>query len=120
MSSTDVETGTQPETRKGHSRLAQDLHIKGNLTSKGVVEVQGTVHGDIDAGKLLIGPDGKVTGKVRAETVEVQGHLDGSASCLQFTLRASASAKAQVTYDTLVIENGATIDGKFKHAPSKS
>lgn len=102
----------------GHSRsrLSQDLQITGNLKSSGVIEVLGTVTGDIEAGRLVIGTDGKVTGKVRAEAVEVMGSLDGSAACVSFTLRSTAVATAQVTYETVVIENGARIEGKFKHA----
>ena len=65
---------------------------------------------------LTIGNGGRVTGKVRAENVEVQGELDGSASCRQAVLRSSAKAQVQVTYEALVIESGATVEGKFKHA----
>ena len=104
------------EGGKARSRLAQDLVITGNLKSKGVIEVLGEVKGDIEAGRLVIGADGKVNGKVRAETVEVQGSLTGSASCVTFTLRSTAVAAAQVTYESLVIENGARIEGKFKYA----
>ncbi|MFC2969213.1 bactofilin family protein [Acidimangrovimonas pyrenivorans] len=99
---------------RGRSRLSQDLQITGNLKSSGTIEVLGEVKGDIEAGKLVIGSDGTVTGKVRAETVEVMGTLDGSASCVGFTLRSTARATAQVTYESLVIENGARIEGKFK------
>lgn len=103
----------------GRSLFSPDLRITGNVTSKGVVEVQGEVQGDIDAKTLVIGATGTVEGKLHAESVEVRGRLSGSASCVQFTLRATASAEAQVTYESVVIESGAEINGKFKHASSK-
>ena len=55
-------------------------------------------------------------GSVRAETVEVRGTLEGKVSCLSFTLRSSAIVAAEVNYDTLIIESGAQIDGRFAHA----
>lgn len=101
----------------GRSHLAADLKIKGNLSSGGTIEVMGEVDGDIDARTLVIGSGGKVSGKVRAETIEVRGELTGSASCYVLTLRSSAVVTVQVSYDTLVIESGAVVEGKFKHAP---
>lgn len=103
----------------GRSLLSSDLHITGNVTSTGVVEVQGEILGDMDAKSLVIGATGTVEGKMRAESVEVRGRISGSVSCMQFTLRSTATAEAQVTYETLIIESGAQIEGKFKHAGSK-
>ena len=108
-----VRSGAASGTR---SLLSSDLRITGNISTTGVVEVMGDVQGDIDARTLLIGTEGTVTGKIRAESVEVRGHLSGSASCVQFTLRSTSVTSVQVTYETLVIENGAEIEGKFKHA----
>ncbi|WP_102223774.1 bactofilin family protein [Acidimangrovimonas sediminis] len=101
------------------TRLAQDLTITGNLKAAGTVEVLGKIDGDIEAGKLVIGTDGRVNGKVRAEIVDILGHLDGSVSCRSLTLRSTALAKAQVSYESLTIENGAQIEGKFKYAGAK-
>lgn len=124
MFTKSAEGDTMPAVRSGaasgaRSLLSSDLRITGNISTTGVVEVMGDVQGDIDARTLLIGTEGTVTGKIRAETVEVRGNLSGSASCVQFTLRSTAVASVQVTYETLVIENGAEIEGKFKHAAAK-
>ena len=55
----------------------------------------------------------EVKGTVSAETVEVKGKLDGKVSCESFTLRASSEVKADVNTTSLVIESGATIEGRF-------
>ncbi len=114
---TEDDTGAPQASRpaRDHSHLAADLRIQGNLTSSGAIEVHGTVEGDIDAQKLTIGNGGTVSGKLRAEDIEIKGRLSGSASCRRFTLRSDASADVQVNYETMVIESGATIEGKFKH-----
>ncbi|GHE06140.1 hypothetical protein U879_06535 [Defluviimonas sp. 20V17] len=116
------ETGTTPPAGAPEihpTRLAQDLKITGNLKAAGSVEVLGVVEGDIEAGKLIIGAEGRVNGKVRAEIVDVMGKIDGSISCRNLTLRSSAGARVQVSYESLTIESGADVEGKFKQAKSR-
>jgi hypothetical protein len=57
--------------------------------------------------------EGRVSGAVRAHSIEVKGRLDGKVDSESFTMRASAQVVADVTYATLVIESGAQIEGRF-------
>ena len=95
------------------SILAQDLKITGEIHSSGTVEILGEVDGNVTARGLVIGNEGRVTGTVQAETVEVKGKLDGAIASQAFTLRAAAQVKADVAYSVLVIESGAQIEGRF-------
>jgi cytoskeletal protein CcmA (bactofilin family) len=95
------------------SVLGSDLKITGEITSAGNIEVQGDVDGTITAKGLVVGPDGKVTGIVTAENVEVKGRLDGKVTSKTFSLRSTAVVAADVTYTSIVIENGAQIEGRF-------
>lgn len=108
----------RPNVPGGRTVLAADIRLTGDLNSSGTVEILGEVNGDVSAQTLIVGAEGLLKGSVRAETVEVRGHLEGKVSCLAFTLRSSAIVAAEVNYQTLVIESGAQIDGKFKHAAS--
>jgi cytoskeletal protein CcmA (bactofilin family) len=112
---TDLRGGVRPASG-ARSVLSADIRLAGDLTSSGTVEVLGEVNGDIVAQTLIVGGEGRVTGTVRAETLEVRGKLEGKASCVSFTLRAAAQVTAEVNYETLVIENGAQIDGRFARA----
>ncbi|MDP3262696.1 MAG: polymer-forming cytoskeletal protein [Tabrizicola sp.] len=100
-------------TNSARSVLGADLRITGEITSTGLVEVLGEIDGNISAQGLIIGQEGRVTGSVRADTVEVKGRFDGKVSCHAFTLRSTASVTADVTTATVVIESGATIEGRF-------
>lgn len=106
----------RPGVPGGRTVLASDIRLSGDLSSAGTVEILGQVTGDISAQTLVVGAEGQVKGSVRAETVEVRGHLEGKVSCLSFTLRSSAIVTAEVNYDTLMIESGAQIDGRFARA----
>lgn len=116
----ESDTGLRPSPRPnvpgGRTVLAADIRLSGDLSSSGTVEILGEVSGDISAQTLIVGAEGLVRGSVSAESVEVRGNLEGKVSCLSFTLRSSAIVAAEVNYDSLIIESGAQIDGKFKRA----
>lgn len=109
---------TEPQPRSGgtnasRSVLGTDLKITGEITSTGALEVLGEIDGNITADSLTIGPQGRVSGSVTAKSVEVTGQLEGRVESASFTLRASAQVTADVSYEKLIIESGATIEGRF-------
>ncbi|MEI2687448.1 MAG: polymer-forming cytoskeletal protein [Cypionkella sp.] len=107
---------TRPTTAPASSHrstLAPDIKITGEISSTGTIEVLGEIDGSVTASTLIVGAEGRIAGTVSAETVEVKGRLDGQVSCRSFTLRAAAQVTADVNYTTLVIENGARIEGRF-------
>lgn len=102
-----------PGSNSARSVLGADLHITGEITSSGSVEVLGEIEGNITANGLIIGQEGRVKGSINAHTVEVKGKFDGKVSCESFTLRSTSVVKADVTTAALVIESGAQIEGRF-------
>ncbi len=102
-----------PGSNAGRSVLSSDLRITGEIASTGSIEVLGEVDGNITAHGLIIGQEGRVKGTIKSETVEVKGKFDGKIICDSFTLRATAEVKADVTTTTIVIESGATMEGRF-------
>jgi cytoskeletal protein CcmA (bactofilin family) len=97
----------------GRSALGADLRITGEISSTGLVEVLGEIDGNITAQGLLIGQEGRVTGSVKADTVEVKGRFDGKVTCETITLRSTATVTADVTTGNVIIESGASIEGRF-------
>lgn len=112
-SAPSVPRPSAPGTNSARSVLGADLKITGEITSSGSVEVLGEIDGNITANGLIVGNEGRVKGSINAHTVEVKGKLDGKVSCENFTLRASSEVKADVNTSALVIESGATIEGRF-------
>jgi cytoskeletal protein CcmA (bactofilin family) len=109
-------SSTAPATRPGansKSILASDLRIVGEISSTGQIEVLGEVEGNLVAKGLVIGTEGRVSGTVNSDIVEVKGVLNGSVKSQNFALRSTAEVQADVTYSTLTIESGAQIEGKF-------
>src|SRR5262245_39763458 len=64
--------------RSTPSVIGPDLTIHGNLTSKGEVQVDGEVQGDIHGTYVVVGERARITGGVVAEEIVVRGHVMGS------------------------------------------
>jgi cytoskeletal protein CcmA (bactofilin family) len=107
-----------PARPPGRSVLAADLRITGDIVAEGAVEVMGEIDGSIRAKSFLVAQDGRMTGTVTADSVEVRGHLQGAIACSTLTLRSAAHVKADIVYTSVAIESGAEIDGTFKKPKS--
>ena len=94
------------------SIIGEDLTIRGNVTSKGELQVDGEIEGDIRCGSLLLGDKCKVTGSVAAEDVVVRGHIVGSVRGLRITLQAQSHVEGDIVHQSLAIEQGAYFEGK--------
>lgn len=103
-----------PDSRNAaKSVLSSDLRINGDIFSDGAVEILGKVEGNITARALMIGVDGTLNGMVTADAVEVKGTLEGRVACVNLTLRAHARVTADVIYQSVIIEDGAALQGRF-------
>ena len=98
------------------SIIGEDLTIRGNVTSKGEIQVDGEIEGDIRCGSLLLGDKSQVTGGVAAEDVMVRGHLVGSIRGLRITLQAQSHVEGDIFHQSLAIEQGAYFEGKSRHS----
>lgn len=95
------------------SVLGADLRITGEISTTGMIEILGEVDGNLVAAGLIIGQEGRLKGSVMAGMVDVKGTLDGKVTCDSLTLRSTATVRADFTTAGVVIESGATIDGRF-------
>ena len=98
------------------SIIGEDLTIRGNVTSKGEIQVDGEIEGDIRCGSLLLGDKAQVTGGVVAEDVVVRGHIVGSITGLRITLQGQCHVEGDIFHQTLAIEQGAYFEGKSRRS----
>lgn len=98
------------------SVIGTDLLIQGNLTSKGEVQIEGEVQGDIHATHVVIGERARVTGGVIAEECVIRGHLLGTVRGRRVLLQGSAHVEGDVYHQTMAIEQGAFFEGKSRRS----
>ncbi len=98
------------------SIIGEDLKIIGNVTSKGEIQVDGEIEGDIHCGSLLLGDSSKIVGSVIAEDVVVRGRVEGSIRGLRVTLQAQSHVDGDIYHQSLAIEQGAYFEGKSRRS----
>jgi cytoskeletal protein CcmA (bactofilin family) len=98
------------------SIIGEDLTINGNVNSKGEIQVDGDIQGDINCGSLLLGDKSHVNGNVVAEDVVVRGRVVGSIRGLRVTLQAQSHVEGDIFHQSLAIEQGAYFEGKSRRS----
>jgi cytoskeletal protein CcmA (bactofilin family) len=97
----------------GH--LTRLLVVKGEITGKDDLFVDGEVHGKIrlDGGKLTIGPDGRVTAEVEAREVVVRGEVRGNIKGHdRVQIAATGRVSGEIVARSISIEEGAEVHAK--------
>ncbi|MGH6816928.1 MAG: bactofilin family protein [Hyphomicrobiaceae bacterium] len=107
---------SRPADRSGASLIGTDLTILGNLLSKGDVQVDGEVQGDVHAAHVVVGERACVTGGIVASEVVVRGRVMGSIRGKKVMLQSSSIVEGDVYHNTLGIEQGAFFEGKSRRS----
>jgi cytoskeletal protein CcmA (bactofilin family) len=102
--------------RAAPSVIGPDLIILGNLVSKGEVQVDGEVQGDIHGSHIVIGEKARITGSIVAEEIVVRGHVMGSIRGRKVMLQSSSHVDGDIYHQTLAIEQGAFFEGKSRRS----
>jgi cytoskeletal protein CcmA (bactofilin family) len=108
--------GLRAGDRATPSVIGPDLTILGNLVSRGEVQIDGEVQGDIHGSHIVIGERAKITGGIVAEEVVVRGHVMGSIRSKKVMLQSSSHVEGDVFHQTLGIEQGAFFEGKSRRS----
>ena len=96
------------------SVIGPDLTINGNLFSKGEVQVDGIVDGDIHGSHVVVGETATITGGIVADEVVVRGHVVGSVHSKRVMLQSTCQVEGDIFHQSLAIEQGAMFEGKSR------
>lgn len=96
------------------SVIGPELQITGNLVSRGEVQIEGQINGDIHGSHVLVGERATVTGGIVADEVVVRGHVMGSVRGKRVLLQSTSRVEGDIYHLTLAIEQGAYFEGKSR------
>ena len=121
--STSVRAKPVEETAKysGSARetvISNDLTIHGNVTSEGIVRLEGTIIGDMNCSSLVVENDGSISGNISAEQVKVHGRVGGTVHGTNVMLHSSAFVEGDIYHQGISIEMGTHYDGRLKWVKS--
>jgi cytoskeletal protein CcmA (bactofilin family) len=99
---------------KNNLTLGAGVVFSGAILAKGRVIVHGVVDGDLDAGDLLVGVSGVITGKIRAHTMHIHGEVNRDVVCDgHVAIHTTGVVNGQFEYGELEIERGGRISGSL-------
>jgi cytoskeletal protein CcmA (bactofilin family) len=100
--------------------ISSDAVFKGSIKFKGVLRIEGKFQGDIvSQGTLYIGKTGEVKASVRAESVIIEGKVNGNIQVdNRVELRSSAKLFGDIKASRLIIEEGVSFVGNCDVNPA--
>lgn len=111
---TTTNTTTTSHRRATPSVISADMNVLGNIISEGFLDINGRIEGNVKCDNATIRENGKVKGDVIAETVQIYGEVEGLVKAKHVNLYATAHVTGVIMHESLSIEDGAFVDGKFK------
>jgi cytoskeletal protein CcmA (bactofilin family) len=100
------ELGGQP------NRIEKNTKIKGEIVSEADFRIDGKLDGNVKtSGKVVIGKDGYIHGKVECVNADIEGSFNGELLVSELlSLKASAVIEGTVSVAKLSVEPGATFN----------
>lgn len=91
------------------NRIVEGTFIKGDITSETDFRLDGVLEGNFtSAGKIVIGPTGKVVGDITCKNADIEGKFEGKIEIEDLLmLKASADVSGEVVTGKLSVEPGA-------------
>ena len=105
------------------SIIGNDLTIVGQglkIVTRGTLQVEGKIEGDVIGNEVIIGEKGQVTGVVSGQSVVVHGTVAGTVRGVQVALKSGARVDGDVLHHQLSVEQGAHLDGRVKRPADPS
>lgn len=93
--------------------LGEGTKIKGDIISNGDIRIDGEMVGNLATkGKLVVGTNGKIDGKVQAANIEVSGFIKGKVSAKELlNMKTTARIEGDILAGKLAVEPGAVFTG---------
>jgi cytoskeletal protein CcmA (bactofilin family) len=100
--------------------IGPSIHIDGDVRGEEDLLIEGEVSGTVQLknNSLTIGPNGKVHADVYAQSINVDGHLEGDCyGSERVNVRKSATVRGNITSPRVSLEDGAKFKGAIEMDP---
>lgn len=103
---------------RGVMVVGADTVIKGAIRNGRHVEVYGYLEGEIAAQSVLVHPNGRLYGTIRADTAAVYGEMQGEVIVRHLiSIGRSGSVTGKVKYGQLAVEHGGHLSAEVRNIP---
>lgn len=104
----------QPPEPHTNTVIAKDLTVTGTLQGDGVVQIEGTVEGEVSLrGYVIVAATGTVKGPIEADVIRIAGSVEGNLTAHDhLRLEKTGSVVGDVTTVSFIIEEGGWLNGR--------
>lgn len=96
----------------GNLTIGEGVKVVGHLIVPGLAIINGTLEGGLQAGELLVGPQGSLTGQVQVRTADVHGSTyDTLVASEYLCVRGTGVVNGKAYYGEIEIEKGGVVQG---------
>lgn len=105
-----VDTTSSPDRL---NRIVEGTNITGDVKSESNFRLDGSLVGTIDtAGKLVIGPTGKIEGEITCSNADIEGEIQGNIKVDGvLTLKSTAKVTGNIVTGKIEVHLGAQFNG---------
>ena len=98
------------ESTINQSTLAKDIKINGSLESTDYLDFSGHLTGTLKSSTINLKPGSYVKGTITADTITVEGEVDGDIQAKDIYIKSTAKIKGNIRYQNIDIQNGSIIN----------
>jgi cytoskeletal protein CcmA (bactofilin family) len=93
--------------------IGEGATINGTIKENNEINIQGIVDGDVECKDLIVGKSGNLKGKIKTESLSVEGTVEGELNVKGLLkLMSSGSVSGKITYGSLQINEGGKLIGE--------
>ena len=94
--------------------IGEGVIITGTIKANSKVTIQGTVDGDIECNSITISKSGNVKGKIKTDSITVEGKTEGEINAEDvLIIKSKGHVSGKVFYGEIQIEEGGKISGEI-------
>ena len=98
------------ESTINQSTLAKDIKINGSLESTDYLDFSGHLTGTLKSSTINLKPGSYVKGTITADTITVEGEVDGDIQGKDIYIKSTAKIKGNIRYQNIDIQNSSIIN----------
>ena len=96
--------------------IGEGATINGTIKENNEIIIQGSVEGDIECKDLIVGKSGSLKGKIKADSLSVEGNIDGELTVKGLIkIMLSGTVSGKISYGSLQIHEGGKLIGELEY-----
>ena len=96
--------------------IGEGVAITGTIKAENEVTIHGSIDGDVDCHTVIVSKTGNIKGKLKSETMKVEGKVEGEININDLLhIKSKGSVSGKIFYGSIQIDNGGKLLGEINY-----